>query len=314
MKHLILFSFLSLFTLNACGVETDLKQQTANHIARPAFMVERTIGAGPFGLQAWERMHKRNTTATVYIEGDSPADKLKADGSKQINLNPFGSSTSPDTPVGLLLASRDQAENLVHLSRPCQYMHTPDKKGCNTAYTQAERYAPEVLDSYEAALNDIAARYSITKFHLVGYDGGANIAGVLAARRGDVLTLRTVAGDLNPRFADGVNTAAPVAPNAVLAIDFGSELAKVAQHHFVGAADEIVTPGTYHSYRQAIGLSDCIHYSLIQDADHVNGWTEKWPQLNAVEPQCATLHNPTSPLPELADFPGNFHKGKGFSK
>lgn len=309
MKKFILPSLLSIIILGACGVQTDLKQQTANHIARPAFMVERTIEAGPFGIQAWERMHKRNDVATVYIEGDKEGLANKEFKDKGF----WGLDATRENPVGLHLASRDNAKNLAYLSRPCQNVKFPEKKGCDPKYWQAERYAPEVIESYNLALNDIAKRWNITKFHLVGYDGGANIAGVLAATRSDILSFRSVAGDLNPRFNDGVDVE-PVAANAVLAIDYGSALANVPQHHFIGAADSIVTPGTYHSYRQALGLSECIHYSLVQDADHTRGWVEKWPQLVTVQPQCAVVFDNDGPLPDLLDFPGNYDKVKGFSK
>ena len=313
MKYIILSSLLSFFILGACGFQTDLKQQTAKHIARPAFLVERTIPTGSFELQAWERMHQRGTSATIYIEGDSKAIALTPDTDK-VNFREFwGVDATRDNPVGLHLASRDLSENLAYLARPCQNVKFPEKHGCDPKYWGEDRFAPEVLEAYDVALNDIAARWNITDFHLVGFGGGANIAGVLAARRSDVSTLRTVAGDLNPRFVDNEHSVS-VSSNAVLAIDFGATLAKVPQHHFVGAADEIVTPGTYHSYRQAIGLSDCIHYSLIQDADHTNGWVEKWPQLRTVEPQCATIHDLDGDLPDLKDFPGNYHKGKSFKK
>lgn len=306
MKYIILSSFLSLFILGACGLQTDMKQQTANHIAHPAFMAERSI-AGDFDIKAWERMHQRNDVATIYIGGDKDG-AVRAETHKL-----WGADATRTNPVGLHLASRDNATNLAYLSRPCQNIKFPEKNGCDPKYWQEDRYAPEIMEAYNTALNDISARYDITNFHLVGYDGGANIAAVMAATRNDVLTLRTVAGDLNPKFVDNT-ISAPVAANAVLATNYGHALSKVPQHHFVGAADEIITPGTYHSYRQAIGLSDCIRYSLIQDADHTNGWVEKWPQLRSVEPQCATLHEPNTPLPDLADFPGNYHKGKGFKK
>ena len=68
---LALLTIASITTLSACGTVTDVKQQAAQHIARPAFMVDRTISAGQFGLSAWERMHQRQAPATIYIEGDS---------------------------------------------------------------------------------------------------------------------------------------------------------------------------------------------------------------------------------------------------
>ena len=300
MKYIILSSFLSLFILSACGTETDLDQQTANQIARPAFMVERTIQAGEFHIEGWERMHQHHAPATIYIEGDTAS----------VASSALTKDATPSNPVGLHLASRDLSKNLAYLSRPCQYIKQPEKKGCDPKYWGADRFAPEVIDAYQAALDDIGARWDVTNFHLVGFNGGANIAAVLAATRNDVLSLRTVAGDLNPRFVDNVGNM-PVSSNAILAVDYGSKLAGIPQHHFIGGADDIVTPGTYHSYRQAVGLSDCIHYSLIQDADHTNGWVEKWPDLRAVEPQCAVVHDTSNaPLPPLADFPGNYKKSK----
>ncbi len=311
MKYIILSGFLSILTLSACGIDTDLRQQTANQIARPAFMVERTIEAGQFNIEGWERMHQRHAPATIYIEGDTTHAVVKEE-SKLRGL--FGSNATPANPVGLHLASRDLSKNLAYLSRPCQYIKFPEEKGCDIKYWGADRFAPEVIEAYQTALNDIAARWNITGFHLVGFDGGANITAVLAATRDDVSSLRTVSGDLNPRFVDNVDNNTPVSSNAVLAVDYGSQLATIPQHHFIGAADDIVTPGTYHSYRQALGLSDCIHYSLIQDADHTRGWVEKWPALRAVEPQCAIIHDNDSPLPPLADFPGNFHKSVRIKK
>ncbi len=310
MTKLSLPFLFALIFLGACTIQEDFKQQTANHIARPAFMVERFIPAGNFQLRAWERMHAPNDVATVYIEGDGVNQKKIKDGTPQI----FSKNPTPSNPVALHLASRDQSANLAYLARPCQFMINPEDKGCAASYSQEQRFSPEVINAYEDALNDIAARYHITAFHIVGYDGGANIAAVLAARRSDILSLRTIAGNLNPEFAAENNDFAGLASNSILAIDYGSALSNVPQHHFIGAADEIITPGIYHSYRQMVGLSDCIHYSLVQDADHTRGWVEKWPELLKLQPQCATVHQDLPPMPPAGDFPGDYHKGTRYSK
>ena len=160
----------------------------------------------------------------------------------------------------------------------------------------------------------MAATYDLTGFHLVGYGGGANVAAVLAAKRRDVLSLRTVAGDLNPDFTTGIKGFTPLATDSVLAVDYGSSLSSVPQHHFIGAADHIISPGAYHSYRQMVGLSDCIHYSLIADADHTKGWVEKWPELLQLTPQCAKVHTDLPTLPPPAqDFPNSDYR-KGYKK
>ena len=65
------------------------------------------------------------------------------------------------------MASRDKSKNLGYLARPCQYVKNPTEKGCDAAYWQDKRYTPEVMMSYQAALNDIAARYDLTAFTLL---------------------------------------------------------------------------------------------------------------------------------------------------
>lgn len=311
MKKFYSTLLVALIALNACSTKTELEMQTANHIARPAFMVERTIQAGQFTLQAWERMHQRGTEATIYIEGDG----ARWQKNTELPTSLPRANPTPENPVALHLASRDLSQNLGYLARPCQYIKDAENKGCNADYWQTKRFAPEIMEAYDAALSDISKRYDITKFNLVGYDGGANIAAVLAARRDDVISLRTVAGNLNPDFAADNYQAMPLAANSILAVDYGSALGNIPQHHFIGAADEIITPGIYHSYRQAIGLSECIHYSLVQDADHTNGWVEKWPDLLSLQPQCAIVHKDLSPLPPAGEFPGDYNKGmRGLSK
>ncbi len=310
MKRFLSLSILSLLLLSACGVETDLKQESANRIARPAFMVERMVQAGQFDLKAWERMHQRNEVATIYIEGDS-IHEVDTDA-KIISRNLFSINSTPDFPVGLYLASRDKSENLAYLARPCQYIKLPKDKGCHESYWQENRFAPEVIAAYETALDDIKSRYSITDFHLVGYDGGGNIAAVLAAKRSDIISLRTVAGNLNPDITTDKTNQNPLSTNSVLAVDYASQLYGIPQHHFIGAADNYITPGVYHSYRQMVGLSDCISYSLVQDADHTNGWVEKWPSLLAITPTCkfeeTVIDEPVivptySPLPKPRNIP-----------
>lgn len=315
MKNKILLPILSIFLLGACGVETDLKQQSANQIARPAFMVERTIKTDNFEIAAWERMHQRGAVATIYIEGDNINQIDETHPTLLGQKLPYIGST-PNMPLALYLASRDKSENLVHLARPCQYLKMAEDKGCDKAYWVEKRYTPEVIAAYEQALNDIAARYDIKGFNLVGYDGGANIAAVLAGTHHDILSLRTVAGDLNPHYQGSANEVAKIIPlsaNSVYGTSFAGALAKIPQHHFIGAADKVITPASYHSYRQALGLSECIHYSVVQDADHINGWVEKWPELLQVTPQCPMVHDLGQLPPPAVEFP-NQDNYKGLSK
>lgn len=302
MKHFLL---LSSIIMVGCGLTTDLRQQSANQIARPAFMSERFIEADGFKLKTWERMHQNGAAAMVYIEGDSQV---------------IG-STTPHTPVALMLASRDGASNLAYLARPCQFIKFPEQKGCDDSYWTDNLYTEEIISAYETALNDIVSRYNLNGLHLVGYDGGANIAAVLTARNKNILSLRTVAGNLNPELTQGkvlrmtaegeMVTPEPLASRSLYAIDFGTELANVPQIHFIGGRDTLVTPDIYHSYRQAVGLSSCITSQLVPDAAHIRGWQDQWPDLIGIVPACDESYKNLplpAPTPTDAEIPQTLYK------
>lgn len=268
----------------ACtSVTNEYDEITAERIARPAFMVERKLEIGGMDLQLWERMHQRYAPANLYIEGDGDAGDT--------------SDPTPGNPVALHLASRDNADNLVYLSRPCQFRESADHAACSPKFWGTRRFSPEVLAAYNEALDDIKARYDITEFNLIGYDGGANIAAALASTRKDVASLRTVAGDLVPDMVLD-SKKHPIDADSIRANAIAPTLATVPQHHFVGIGDEIAPPSVYHSFRQSMGESSCVHYTVVQDADHTRGWVEKWPELLKSPIECPPPYVP-APLPPL---------------
>lgn len=271
----------------AChGLTNEYKEITAERIARPAFMVERRLEIGGMGFQLWERAHKRHAAANLYIEGDGNAGST--------------ADPSPDNPVSLHLASRDNADNLIYISRPCQFRESPDKNVCSDAFWGARRFSPEVIAAYNEALDEIKKRWDITEFNLIGYNGGANIAAALAAARSDIASFRSVAGNLNPDLVlDPVKH--PLDADSIRANQIAPQLANVPQHHFVGIGDEQTPASVYHSYRQAVGESECIRYTVVQDADHKRGWVEKWPELLKAPVDCPPAYVP-APLPPLPPF------------
>ncbi len=281
----------------ACTVhDNEFREVTAERIGRPAFMVERRIAANGMDFQLWERMHNRGEPADIYIEGDGEPTYLNRD----ISENP-----TPTNPVGLHLASRDNANNLGYISRPCQYKEYQTEDECSSKFWGPRRYSPEVLAAYNEILDEMKARWSITEFNLIGYDGGANIAAALASQRNDVASLRTVAGNLNPDEVYA-KTGQVLDADSIKAPNIAPGLAKIPQHHFIGAGDEVTPPSVYHAFRQAIGESDCVHYTLVQDADHTNGWVEKWPDLLKSTVACPqeTIVDPNyvpAPLPPIPE-------------
>ena len=273
----------------ACAsLDNEYDEITAERIARPAFMVERRLESGGMDFQLWERMHQRYAPANLYIEGDGQSTYLN----RNISEDP-----TPDNPLALHLASRDNADNLVYVSRPCMFRESPDTKKCSDKFWSTRRFSPEVIAAYNEALDEIKARYDITEFNLIGYDGGANIAAALASTRKDVASLRTVAGDLNPDMVLA-KTGQQIDPDSVKANKIAPTLAGTPQHHFVGIGDEVAPASVYHSFRQAMGESSCVHYTVVQDADHERGWVEKWPELLKSPMDCPPPYVP-APLPPL---------------
>lgn len=288
----------------ACsGTTAEFREVTAERIARPAFMVERRLSENGMEFQLWERMHKRYEAANIYIEGDGETSSYRGYYSKHQKSTDkpvksgglFSANPTPVNPVGLHLASRDDAANLVYISRPCMYQETPDDEDCAEKLSGSSRFSPKVIAAYNAAIDEIKARYNITEINLIGYDGGANIVAALAADRSDVASIRTVAGVLHPDMVYNTKKY-PLDADSIKAVDVAPSLAKVPQHHFIGAGDEIAPAAVYHSFRQAMGDSECVHYTFVQDADHTRGWVEKWPELLKSPTACAPVYEP-APLP-----------------
>jgi hypothetical protein len=288
--------------LSACSpIDAEIREVSAERIARPAFMVERKASADGMSFQLWERMHQRGAPVNIYIEGD---------GYSQAHHEWIGGDPSPSNPVALNLASRDNSKNLIHIARPCQYMESQNEKVCKEAYYKNRRFSPEVLAAYSDLIDEAKRKWEFTDINLIGYEGGANIAAALAASRNDVVSLRTVAGILNPPMVYK-NTKETLDNDSVLATAFAPSLSKMPQHHFIGAGDTYVPAGVYHTFRQAMGESDCVHYSFVQDADHERGWVDRWPELLNSSLSCkdgraqpngynaSDVFVPTTPLPPV---------------
>jgi hypothetical protein len=278
-KHALIAALILSVAAPLTGCEKPLvAEDVAHRIASPAWMVQREIPAGRFNLTAYERMHTRHTFADVYIEGD---------GKAWANKNKPSKNPTPVNPVALHLASKDTAENVVYLARPCQFSGSADEAvACDSDYWTGRRFSQEVIDSYNTALDEIKKRYNITSFNLVGYSGGGAIASILAAQRNDVMTLRTVAGNLDHR-AHSAHHKVSYLQGSMNATDFAGRLVAIPQVHFTGGQDEVVPPAILQSYLQALGPSNCVQYKLVQEAAHDKGWVDKWPELLAIKPQCS---------------------------
>lgn len=261
--------------LSSCA--EDLNYEVSQRITAPAWMIERPIEVGPFELTAFERMYERGEAANLYIAGD---------GNPELIQSGAIYSPTPQNPVGLHLASKDKADNLAYLARPCQYSGLrAEDDDCNN-YWGENKYHPEVLAALNEAMDGMKRRYSITGFNLIGYDDAATIVSLLATDRDDVLTVRTVAGYFDSE------TLAPVM----------ADLANVPQHHFTGGQDTETPPAHLQEFLAKLGPSECVDHTFIQEASHEAGWVDKWPELLKNEvPTCYVPEEPDFTLIETPD-------------
>ena len=154
-----------------------------------------------------------------------------------------------------------------------------------------------MIEAYQLALDEIKARYDITEFNVIGFSGGAAIAAILAAEREDVVSLRTVAGNLDHR-AHSAHHEVSYMDESLDAPLYADKLVSIPQYHFIGDQDEIVPESVLHSYMQALGSDRCAQYKVVNNASHNEGWVNKWPDLLRLKTSCSR------PAPQT-DF-GNF--------
>ncbi len=256
--------------LGACYFDTsELRLETAKRIATPSFMLHRNIPAGEFMFTVYERVHEKGKPATIYIEGDGVAWTSKS----RKSLDP-----TPRNPVALHLASRDMGPNVIYLARPCQYSWTNTGEACDDRFWTSDRFAPEVVAAMNAAVDNIKKKYDISSFNLVGFSGGGAIAALLTAERDDVVSLRTVAGNLDHDTLNRMHGVSMM-PRSLNPVQVAPQIANIPQHHFIGEWDEIVTPAIYDSFRAAAGPTTCMRSSMVKEVDHETGWVNIWPTL-----------------------------------
>lgn len=251
------------------------RDANANALAKPARMSRMLMKTDPFVLTTFVRITDRTQPVTIYIEGDGLAWASRTEVSRD---------PTPKDAQGLALAAADLSANVVYLARPCQYTDRSKTPACGPAYWTAKRFAPEVIAAMSQAVDQVAAQVPGQKVNLVGYSGGGAVAVLVAARRQDVASIRTVAGNLD--HAE-VNRLAGVSQlsGSLNAIEVAAQVARIPQVHFSGSADKVVPPAIATRFIQAMGKG-CAQAMTLQGADHENGWTARWRELLGMTPTC----------------------------
>ena len=262
------------FILSACSSLSD-RREAARKVAANAGFQAFGYSASYFRLAGYSRIRRPGQPVTIYIEGD---------GRAWLSRTTPSTNPTPANPLLLRLAAMDRSANVIYLARPCQYIDLGAERNCAYPYWTYKRFAEEVIASVNEAIGAIAQQAQAKEIHLVGYSGGAAVAVLVAGRRRDVVSLRTLAGYLDHVALNRARKADPLS-GSLDPIGVAPRLAAVPQIHYAGRRDEVIPSWVGRNFIQALGSERCASLQIV-DSAHNDGWEKSWSRLASILPSC----------------------------
>jgi len=212
----------------------------------------RTIEVQGFDISVWEKQAYPQNIYHIYIEGDGHA------------FNAHGQPTSDPTPKSSLmrkLATQDKNTNVIYLARPCQFTKGSQ---CTQKYWTTARFSPEVVDAEYQVIKELIGNKPIV---LIGYSGGAQIAGLLVVTKDlNVQKVITIAGNLNHKAWTDYHHLPELTESLNLA-DHKDKFSQLPQIHYVGEKDKIIPPVLAKEF-----VLDKSTIHVVPNATHSDGW------------------------------------------
>ncbi len=261
---------LILFCLPACAGKDFFRdgRTAARETALAAGFSERSFLTGAFVLTGYARPGPGDVL-TVYIEGD---------GNSWFNRRTPSTDPTPENCLTLRLAAADPSGKVLYLGRPCQYLPPKALESCPMQYWTSGRYAPEVVDSLSAAVDEAKAEMRARRVRLVGYSGGGTLAALLAASREDVEGFISVGGNLDVGTWVAHHDLTPLTGSLDPA-DMAVFLKDIPQTHFSGARDRVAPTLVAESYMKRLGETGQARLVVVDGMGHGGEWVERWPEL-----------------------------------
>ena len=256
-----------LLLLAACADGRDARPN-AERIAAAAGLRRVEIPADPFRLVGYVRFGGA-PVLRVYIEGD---------GHAWARRDLPSDDPTPWSPVALELAARDSAASVAYLGRPCQYVAPGSDPACQVNDWTDGRYAEPVIAGTSRAIDRLVVAGGARGVELIGFSGGGAVAALVAARRHDIVNLRTVAANLDTAAWTSRQGLRPLT-GSLNPADAWARLASVPQAHFSGAADSVVASPVLRAYLARFSDQSCIVATVVPGVGHTEGWPAIWPDL-----------------------------------
>ncbi|MDY4842099.1 MAG: alpha/beta hydrolase [Alphaproteobacteria bacterium] len=220
----------------------------------------RIVQTRDFELASWQKLTDANAPVKFYIEGDGHA------------FNAHGQPSLDPTPRGTLvreLAFGDSSPNVVYLARPCQYI----KSGiCSQRHWTTARFAPEVLNAEYQAVNEIAGGREVI---LIGFSGGAQIAGLAAAAKPGlhIKKIVTIGGNLDHLAWTQYHHLPPLTESLNLE-SYRRQFAAFPQIHYAGSDDKVMPPALIKEF-----VGDTAPVIVVDGAAHDRGYEKVYQEI-----------------------------------
>lgn len=222
-------------------------------ITAPADYVYKEIETRDFTIATWQKITNPQEVYKIYIEGDGYA------------FNSYGKPSQDPTPRGTLvreLAFGDKSPNVIYLARPCQYIKSSI---CSVRHWTTARFASEIINAEYETIKQIAGNHPVI---LIGFSGGAQIAGLVATTKPglNVKKIITIAGNLDHLSWTQYHNLPPLNESMDLE-SYRKQFAEIPQIHYVGSDDKVMLPVLV---REFVGNDDLV--VEVNGANHNEDW------------------------------------------
>ncbi len=264
-----LFYIFIILELSSCTriPSLDDRRDLAVRLAGTRNMEVKLIGTNDFNLATFYRINNHKKPLNIYIEGDGYAWK---------NSYTPSSNPTPIRPIALEMAINDPRPNILYIARPCQYTDFTLEDNCQEKFWTDSRFSSQVIDSVNQTIDWFMLRFELSSINIYGYSGGAAVAVIVGAKRDDIKSIKTVAGNLNHQLLSQIHLSSPL-KGSLNPMDFVENIKNIPQLHLAGGRDLVIPPCVIESFVNKVKASGGrARIKLIDDADHEY---KKWPEI-----------------------------------
>lgn len=215
----------------------------------------------PYIVASWYQITQPGQPIRIYIEGDGNAFDIAG----QPTDNP-----TPTSPFLREIVADDPNPNTAYLGRPCQYMQAG---ACSQKDWTTGRFSPQVIRSMNQAVNALRKKAQTEDVILIGYSGGAQVAGLIAVQNPNVKEVLTIAGVLDVEAWTAYHHDLPLNDSLNLK-NYKTAFDKIPQKHFVGERDKTVPPELTKQF-----VADESTVIIVPKATHHDGYESIYEQL-----------------------------------